>query len=368
MNYACPHCHELLSHDPDSGLPPAMCTRCGGGIQPSSTDAVEPTVPAAKALDAVPAVRSFASFLRWNRSEANATATPEAASDGTPSGSGGDALEAQQDASADAPETPDQDQSTESTADPAEVAQGSAAPVLVDVTTAGDPASDAPADTDATRGPMQEIEDSEPMQIVPSPDDLDPPAASPRVDTPAPPAFAPALPQEESVTPSFTMVPRGSTTGPRTAAWQWAALVVLTLALVLQVLLADRARLAADAQWRPLLHSLCSVFGCSLPTWREPDAFTMLSRDVRPAPDTPGALLVQATFRNDARWSQQWPVMRLSLSDADGRVVGARAFIAAEYLGPTVTQGTLAPGQSAQVMLQVREPQASVVAFSFDFD
>jgi len=164
------------------------------------------------------------------------------------------------------------------------------------------------------------------------------------------------------------MTPRRSTAQPRPAAWQWAALVVLTLALVLQILLADRARLAADAQWRPVLESLCNLFGCSLPTWREPDAFTMLSRDVRPAPDVPGALLVQATFRNDARWKQQWPVMRLSLSDADGRVVGARAFDPSEYLGPTITQGTLAPGQSAQVMLQVRELQASVVAFSFDFD
>ena len=98
----------------------------------------------------------------------------------------------------------------------------------------------------------------------------------------------------------------------------------------------------------------------------------MLGRDVRPLRGTPGALQVQATFRNDARWSQSWPVLLLSLSDADGRVVGARAFRPDEYLDPSInevsaTQSVLAPGQSARVVLHLREPAANVVAFSFDF-
>jgi len=138
------------------------------------------------------------------------------------------------------------------------------------------------------------------------------------------------------------------------------------------VLLADRARLAADAGWRPVMTSLCAVLGCTLPPWHQPEAFAMLGRDVRPLRGTPGALQVQATFRNDARWSQSWPVLLLSLSDADGRVVGARAFRPDEYLDPSInevsaTQSVLAPGQSARVVLHLREPAANVVAFSFDF-
>ena len=166
--------------------------------------------------------------------------------------------------------------------------------------------------------------------------------------------------------PSF-LAAAAAPSRPRTPRWHWFALVALALLLGLQSLLADRARLAADAGWRPLLSTLCGVFGCELPAWREPQAFAMLSRDVRPATDTPGTLLVQATFRNDARWTQAWPVLYLSLSDADGRVVGARAFMAAEYLGKNAAQGGLAPGQSAQVVLRLREPTTPVVAFSFEF-
>jgi hypothetical protein len=154
---------------------------------------------------------------------------------------------------------------------------------------------------------------------------------------------------------------------PRAPRWHWIALVALALLLGLQSVLADRARLAADAGWRPLLSTLCGVFGCELPAWREPQAFAMLSRDVRPATDAPGTLLVQATFRNDARWTQAWPVLYLSLSDADGRVVGARAFTATEYLGRNAAQAGLAPGQSAQVALRLHEPTTPVVAFSFEF-
>lgn len=93
----------------------------------------------------------------------------------------------------------------------------------------------------------------------------------------------------------------------------------------------------------------------------------MLSRDVRPLPGAPGTLLVQATFRNDARWPQPWPALQLSLSDADGRIVGARVFTAKEYLDKSITQAGLSPGQSAQVSLRLREPETPTVAFTFDF-
>ena len=146
-----------------------------------------------------------------------------------------------------------------------------------------------------------------------------------------------------------------------------AGIAVLAVALVVQVLLADRARLAADARWRPIVGGLCSVVGCSLPPWREPAAFTMLERDVRAHPSAAGALRVSATFRNDARWPQPWPTLMLTLSDVDGRVVGARAFAPADYLDATAAGARLAPGQRASVALDVLEPAPDIVAFTFDF-
>ena len=145
------------------------------------------------------------------------------------------------------------------------------------------------------------------------------------------------------------------------------ALVILALLLGLQVLVADRARLAADASWRPMIVSLCNMLGCSVPAWHQPGAIAMLSRDVSPIAGSAGGLNVQATFRNDARWPQPWPILLISLSDADGRVLGSRAFTPREYLDAAATQNELAPGQSAQIALKLYEPNPDVVAFSFDF-
>ena len=141
----------------------------------------------------------------------------------------------------------------------------------------------------------------------------------------------------------------------------------LALLLVLQSVLADRARLAADAGNRTWLGALCGVLRCSLPAWHEPTAFTMTSREIRPLPGQAGVLQVQASIRNDARWAQAWPDLRLSLSDADGRVIGSGVFTPAQYLGESPATTVLEPGQSARIAFRVQEPAASTVAFTFDF-
>ncbi len=166
--------------------------------------------------------------------------------------------------------------------------------------------------------------------------------------------------------PSFAVadVPRP----PRQVPWGWlVAVTVLTAALMLQLMLADRYRLAGDAAWRPRLEWLCGTLGCSLPPWREPDALRVTSREVRPHPKVPGVLLVTLSFRNDARWAQPWPLMEIALHDLDGQALGLRRFAPAEYLGSPPAQALVAPGQSASATLEILDPGKRAVAFTFDF-
>lgn len=149
--------------------------------------------------------------------------------------------------------------------------------------------------------------------------------------------------------------------------WLAAGIAALALLLAVQLLLADRVRLAADPGWRPVVAAACRVLGCDVPPWREPAAFTMVERDVRAHPGTPGALRVSATFRNDAHWPQAWPTLLLTLSDVDGRIVGARAFAPGDYLDASTAATQLAPGQRASVAFDVREPAPDIVAFTFEF-
>lgn len=147
-----------------------------------------------------------------------------------------------------------------------------------------------------------------------------------------------------------------------------AVLVVIGLGLLLavQIVLADRAQLAASAHWRPFAETACTLLRCRLPAWHEPEAFHMLSREVRALPDQPGVLQVRASFRNDARWPQAWPTLELALADADGRVLGRGRFAPAQYLGHPPGE-MLLPGQSAQVDFRIREPATGTVAFDFRF-
>ncbi|MDI1252592.1 DUF3426 domain-containing protein [Thermomonas sp.] len=164
--------------------------------------------------------------------------------------------------------------------------------------------------------------------------------------------------------PSFVEAPAP----PRRRVGEWSALVVLALLLAGQLFFSERARLAANAQWRPVVTAVCDVTGCNVSAWHEPDAFAMLSRDVIAVPGRSGVLRVQASIRNDARWSQPWPVLVLSLSDANGRLLGSRRFMPGDYLGRTPDTALLKAGQAAQLAFDIIEPAPGVVAFDFRFE
>lgn len=204
---------------------------------------------------------------------------------------------------------------------------------------------------------------------LPEPAPVDAPTSSPETDPLPNGSVGRAAPQP----PRLVTAPRFARrtlsmvdAGPR---WPGVA-IIATLALVLgvQLLLAQRNQLADQPRWRPTLERTCGLLGCSLPAWRHPESFSMVTRSVRPSPVHPGVLEITATFRNDAPREQPWPVLRLSLSDVHGQTVGARAFQPTEYRDLRAPGATLQPGQTVTVLLDVVEPVPDTVAFSFDFE
>ena len=158
---------------------------------------------------------------------------------------------------------------------------------------------------------------------------------------------------------------------PAELAWRrhraWALVPLLLALLVLQVLVADRVRLAADAAWRPRIVALCSALRCSVPAWREPSAFHVTARDMRPHPNAAGALLLSATFRNDAVFAQSWPLLQVQLANPEGETLGLRRFAPRDYLGSDPASEQIAPGQSASVSLAILDPGKRAVSFDLAF-
>ncbi|NUO76488.1 MAG: DUF3426 domain-containing protein [Lysobacter sp.] len=325
MFVACPHCGFLVALILPAGgsgarVAPQRCPRCERELQAdaASTAAAEAPTEIASERDQAPTASEAEPAARTE--EAATAATGDAPVD---SGLPNDAL-----------------------------ADG--APADIDAADAADPVTAAPITTEATAV----------AAVVPTLEEAV--AASALPDTRTRPARGARTARVKRDAPSFV---RGTATAPPPRRdWRAiAAIVVLLLALALQLVLAQRQELAADARWRPLVSALCGVLRCSLPPWHEPTAYSMLGRNVRPSPGAPGVLRVNASFRNDARWPQRWPTLLLTLSDVDGRDVGQRAFAPADYRRGHKPTDELAPGQSATVQLDVVEPAPRIVAFTFDF-
>jgi hypothetical protein len=88
---------------------------------------------------------------------------------------------------------------------------------------------------------------------------------------------------------------------------------------------------------------------------------------VRPHPSAKGALLITVSFRNNAQFAQEWPLLELSMSDLNGREIGLRRFRAQEYLGSAPKTPLIAAGQSANATLEVVDPGRDAVAYNFEF-
>ncbi|MFC3716608.1 DUF3426 domain-containing protein [Luteimonas soli] len=410
----CPFCKALVATNPATDQPPEHCPRCAAKLRGVAADAPAPAVsPApqdgqtgAPALDPnfllqvpipdAPFIQGIGDAAPSElSSQIHQTVTLGAS---TPTSIGPAAIAPiatmlkpadPGPASATTPDAAGRDEGAAVPTEPepaADAAPPATAPVAVQ-TGAGDAQTPAQADQVAVADtPPADVPDSSadvateaaasaPSDVEAAPDAADaPPAASEpgaaeveaiATIAEAPAGTAAATQPAPRALPSFAR--RRAALDASGLHWKSAAAIVaLTLLLLLQLLLADRDRLAADARWRPLLANVCGVLGCTLPPWREPEAFALLARDVRPHPSKPEVLRVTATFRNDARWPQPWPRVRLTLSDVNGNAVATRDFDARDYLGNAPAQAELRSGQSASIAMDVVESGPRSVAFDFD--
>lgn len=168
--------------------------------------------------------------------------------------------------------------------------------------------------------------------------------------------------------PSFVLHSRARPASHRHT-WRWVvACVVLALCLGAQLVWAKRKPLTANPATRPWLAQACQLFGCSLPPVRDLARLQLLSRDVRPHPNVPNALLISATVRNNAPFTQPYPVVSITLSDLDENRIAMRRFRPSEYIAdPKVRAAGLAPGATAALMFEVKDPGRNAVAFEFGF-
>jgi hypothetical protein len=146
------------------------------------------------------------------------------------------------------------------------------------------------------------------------------------------------------------------------------SIALLSLLLGLQWAWFNRAELAADADWRPLLAQFCTMAHCELPMRSDLSQLAIINREVRQHPAVSEALLINAEFKNQADFPQPYPFFEVSFIDSTGRPVAVRRFSPAEYLGEGVDVPLgMAAHAPVQVVLEVMDPGEAAVSFQFDF-
>lgn len=162
--------------------------------------------------------------------------------------------------------------------------------------------------------------------------------------------------------------PRHQRTGERR--WPWALVcTVLTLLLAGQLAWAERGVLIRDATVGGWLRSSCAALGCQLPLIAAPAELRLLASNVQAHPSVPGALMISASVRNDAAFAQPYPVLTITLSDAQGQRLAMRRLRPREYLDDrSILRRGLAPGATTVLLLEVEDPGDKAVAFEFDFE
>jgi predicted Zn finger-like uncharacterized protein len=147
-----------------------------------------------------------------------------------------------------------------------------------------------------------------------------------------------------------------------------AAALSLTFLIMAQYVWADRYHLAQIASWRPALEIFCKPLNCDLPLRRDLGQVEIVEREIVRHPHIADALLVNATFINNAAFTQAYPQFQVSFSDVSGAPVAARRFQPGEYLAVSRdTNAGMAPGEQIHALLEVIDPGERAVSFQFDF-
>lgn len=152
--------------------------------------------------------------------------------------------------------------------------------------------------------------------------------------------------------------------------WPWVvACSMLLLLLGLQLAWAKRDTLIRNPLVGGWLRSSCAALHCQLPLVSAPQKLQLLASNVQAHPSAANALMISASVRNDAIFSQPYPLLTITLSDAQGKRLGMRRLQPREYLDDTtILQHGMAPGATAVLVLEIEDPGDKAVAFEIGFE
>lgn len=152
--------------------------------------------------------------------------------------------------------------------------------------------------------------------------------------------------------------------------WPWVIVCLLLIGILgAQLAWVERNALIRNPTTGTWLRSTCAALGCQLPLVSAPARLHLVASNVQAHPSVAGALMISANVRNDATFSQPYPIVSITLSDAQGRHLAMRRLQPQQYMDDEAAlRRGLAPGASTVLLMEVQDPGDKAVAFEFDFN
>ncbi|HET9032117.1 MAG TPA: DUF3426 domain-containing protein, partial [Dokdonella sp.] len=144
---------------------------------------------------------------------------------------------------------------------------------------------------------------------------------------------------------------------------------LLLLLLGGEIAWAERSLWINNSSLRPAIVDVCARLGCQVPLRKDDALLQLASRDIRPHPSVPGALIISATLQNAGDFAQPFPTVEITLSDLDEQRIAMRRFRPEEYVSDSkALVSGLAAGAKAPLVFEVADPGKNAVAFEFRFE
>jgi predicted Zn finger-like uncharacterized protein len=209
------------------------------------------------------------------------------------------------------------------------------------------------------------------------------PASAPAASTPEPvvpdgpeeeaagPEEEAAEPDEEPPAPAEMPAPQIEAPGAEQGAqedrpvgrrWPWVMACLFALAgLAAQAGLVFRTELSlSQPGLRPALEQLCSLAGCQIELPRQTEQLSIESSELQADPARVETVILLASLRNRSPHPQAYPLLELTLTDSQDRMVARRTFQPREYHPKADLSAGFAAGSDIQVKLplQLKDLQA----------
>ena len=120
------------------------------------------------------------------------------------------------------------------------------------------------------------------------------------------------------------------------SSWLWfVGCLLLLIVLLAQAAYFFRVELAANLPGtKPVLTTYCGLLQCAIPLPQKADSMSIESSDLEADPVQVGVISLNALLHNRAPYTQAYPNLELTLTDAQDKALARRTFHPAEYLKP----------------------------------